>query len=303
MKKLAILLVFALCLTLCGCPAAENTPQAPGQLVTKEVHITAGKIEPGMTAKDVLVEVTIDHQPVACRVQLTGFTSDGYWEMTEDEPVPDPFLVRLDVFYSLPKGYNLDQINVTMECDGGEYDGTGSVSLDNDGNVEAWSHAFYGELPEAETQPTEPQPTEPQPTEPQPTEPQPGYHPTIHFHSWTENIAGPISCTSDTVITYSCSCGEGKQETIPAPGHDMRDGAVTPPTCTNSGEQTKRCSRCGYAIIIETPATGHNWSDWVHETGLVHKRTCSTCGAEETQNHNIPSGDVICTECGAAIIN
>ena len=47
MKKLAILLVFALCLTLCGCPAAENAPQAPGQLVTKEVHITAGKIEPG----------------------------------------------------------------------------------------------------------------------------------------------------------------------------------------------------------------------------------------------------------------
>ena len=48
-----------------------------------------------MTVKDVLVEVTIDHQPVTCRVQLTGFTEDGYWEMTEDEPVPDPFLVRL----------------------------------------------------------------------------------------------------------------------------------------------------------------------------------------------------------------
>lgn len=291
MKKLAILLVFALCLTLCGCPAAENTPQAPGQLVTKEVHITAGKIEPGMTAKDVLVEVTIDHQPVACRVQLTGFTSDGYWEMTENEPVPDPFLVRLDVFYSLPKGYDLDQINVTMECDGGEYDGTGSISFDKDGNVEAWSHAIYG-LPQ-----------EPQPTEPQPTEPEEGYHPTFHAHFWVENIAGPISCTTDSVITYSCTCGQTKQETIPAPGHDMKDGAVTQPTCTGEGSQTKRCSRCGYAIVIETPATGHTWSDWVHETGLVHKRTCSACGAEETQNHNIPAGDVICTECGAAIIN
>lgn len=294
MKKLEIFLVFVLCLTLCGCPALENTPQVSEQFVTKEVRITAGKIEPGMTAKDVSVEVTIDHQPVACRVQLTGFASDGYWEMAEDEPVPDPFLVRLDVFYSLPKGYDLDQIHVTMECDGGEYDGTGSISFDAAGNVEACSHAFYGALPEEEYQSTEQQQT----SSDVPIQTAP------HVHVWVEkNENTYISCTTDTVKTYACTCGEGKQETIPAPGHDMQDGAIQSPTCTELGRQTKRCSRCSYVIVIETPATGHSWSDWAHETGLVHKRTCSTCGAEETQNHNIPAGDVICTDCGAAIIN
>ena len=306
MKKLAILLVFALCLTLCGCPALENTPQASEQLVTKEVHITAGKIEPGMTAKDVSVEVTIDHQPVACRVQLTGFTADGYWEMAEGESVPDPFLVRLDVFYSLPKGYDLDQVNVTMECDGGEYDGTGSISFDAAGNVEAWSHAFYGELPEEESQSTEQtQPTEqPQPTEQQQTSSDVPIQTAPHVHIWAEkNETTYISCTTDMVKTYACTCGESKQETIPAPGHHMQDGAIQNPTCTDPGMQTKRCSRCSYVIVIEIPAIGHSWSDWVHETGLVHKHTCSTCGAEETQNHNIPAGDVICTECGEAIIN
>lgn len=300
MKKLAFLLVFALCLTLCGCPALENTPQAPGQLVTKEVYITAGTIKPGMTAKDVLVEVTIDHQPVACRVQLTGFTSDGYWEMSEDEPVTDPFLVRLDVFYSLPKGYDLDQVNVTMKCDGGTYDGTGSIGYDDAGNVEAWSHAFYGELPEEEPQSTE----QTQPTEQQQTSSDVPIQTAPHVHTWVEkNENTYISCTTDMVKTYACTCGEGKQETIPAPGHDMKDGAVTQPTCTDSGRQTKRCSRCSYVIVIETPATGHSWSDWQYESGRVHKHTCSTCGAGETANHTIPSGSVTCSGCGADIIN
>ena len=305
MKKIfAILLVMALALSLCACPALEQEATSG----KPQVHITVGKIEPGMTVKDVFAEVTINNQPVPCRVQLTGFVWDGYWEMAADEPVPEPFAVRVDIFYSLPKGCDVEDVDITMDSDGGNYDGTGSISNDEDGNIEAWSRAFYGEEPlppetEPTEAPTEPQPTEPQPTEPQPTEPEEGYHPAFHAHFWVENIAGPISCTTDSVITYSCTCGQTKQETIPAPGHDMRDGAVTQPTCTEVGVQTKRCSRCSYALVIETPATGHTWSDWAHETGLVHKRTCSTCGAEETQNHTIPAGDVICTDCGAAIIN
>ena len=315
MKKIAILLIIAMCFTLCGCPAAEPTPPAPEML---DVHINAGKIEAGMTVKDILVEVTIDHQPVACRLELTGFTSDGYYVMAEDEAVPDPFLVRLDVYYSLPEGKDVDDIEVVMDCDGGEYDGTGSVSFDDDGCVEAWSHAFYGEIPE-QTQPTEtPEATEPAPTEepkPTPTEtPQPTpteapktveptKKPSVHVHNWVKNTAGPILCTTDSVITYSCTCGQGKQEIIPAPGHDMQNKGTTQPTCTEKGRQTMRCSRCSYAIVIEIPATGHTWSDWEKDTGRVHKHTCATCGEVETANHNIPSGDVICTDCGAAIIN
>jgi len=284
MKKiLMVLLVMVLALSLCACPVTEQ--ESPSG--TPQVHITVGKVEPGMTAKDVFAEVTIDHQPVACRVQLTGFTWDGYWDMADDEPVPaEPFAVRVDIFYSLPKGCDVEDVVITMDSDGGNYDGTGSISFDSQGNVEAWSRAFYGK---------EPLPPETEQT--QPTTPE-------HTHSWTEQ-PGPsnIDCSLDRTKTFKCSCGETKTETVPAPGHDLKDWSVTPATCTEEGWKTTSCKRCGAGFMAEIPATGHTWSDWTHKTGVVHSRTCSACGAEEEAKHNIPSGSVTCTDCGADIIN
>ena len=294
MKKIvAILLAMVLALSLCACPALEQ--EVPSG--TPQVHITVGKVEPGMTVKDVFVEVTIDSQPVACRVQLTGFVWDGYWEMAEDEPVPEPFAVRVDIFYSLPTGCDVEDVDITMDSDGGNYDGTGSISNDAQGNVEAWSRAFYGKEPlPPETEPTE-VPTQPTETPTQPTQPD-------HTHTWVEQ-PGPsiIDCSLDRTKTYKCSCGETKTETIPAPGHDLKDWAVTPATCTTDGRKTTSCKRCNAGFTVDIPATGHIWSAWIKETGLVHKRTCSECGAEETANHNIPTGSVTCTDCGADIIN
>ena len=294
MKKIvAILLVMALALSLCACPALEQ--EVPSG--TPQVHITVGKVEPGMTVKDVFVEVTIDSQPVACRVQLTGFVWDGYWEMAEDEPVPEPFAVRVDIFYSLPTGCDVEDVDITMDSDGGNYDGTGSISNDAQGNVEAWSRAFYGKEPlPPETESTE-VPTQPTETPTQPTQP-------THAHTWVEQ-PGPsiIDCSLDRTKTYKCSCGETKTETIPAPGHDLKDWTVTPATCTTDGRKTTSCTRCNAGFTVDIPATGHIWSAWIKETGLVHKRTCSECGAEETENHNIPAGSVTCTDCGADIIN
>ena len=285
-RTFAIVIVLALCMSLCACPALEQ--EVPSG--TPKVHITVGKVEPGMTAKDVFVEVTIDGQPVACRVQLTGFVWDGYWEMAEDEPVPEPFAVRVDIFYSLPTGCDVEDVDITMDSDGGNYDGTGSISNDAQGNVEAWSRAFYGKEPlPPETEPTE------VPT--QPTQP-------THTHTWVEQ-PGPsiIDCSLDRTKTYKCSCGETKTETIPAPGHDLKDWTVTPATCTKDGRKTTSCKRCNAGFTVDIPATGHIWSAWIKETGLVHKRTCKECGAEETANHNIPAGSVTCTDCGADIIN
>ena len=294
MKKIvAILLAMVLALTLCACPALEQ--EVPSG--TPKVHITVGKVEPGMTAKDVFVEVTIDSQPVACRVQLTGFVWDGYWEMAADEPVPEPFAVRVDIFYSLPTGCDVEDVDITMDSDGGNYDGTGSISNDAQGNVEAWSRAFYGKEPlPPETEPTE-VPTQPTETPTQPTQ-------SDHTHTWVEQ-PGPsiIDCSLDRTKTYKCSCGETKTETIPAPGHDLKDWTVTPATCTTDGRKTTSCKRCNAGFTVDIPATGHIWSAWIKETGLVHKRTCSECGAEETENHNIPAGSVTCTDCGADIIN
>ena len=292
MKKICFLLLALLCFVLCACQAlqGEDIPDV------KEVHITAGKITAGMTVKDVTVEVTVDGQPVACRAKLTGFAWDGYWEMAEDEPVRENSLVRLDVFYSLPKGYDVENVDITVVSDGGSYDGTGSISNDDDGNIEAWSRIFYGEeqLPPETEHIEQTQPTEVSTQPPQ----------TVHTHTWVEQPGpGIIDCTLDREKISKCSCGETRSEIIPAPGHDMKDGAIQNPTCTDVGSQTKRCSRCGYAIVIESPAVGHTWSAWAHENGRVHKRTCTVCRAEETESHKIPSGGVVCTECGEAIIN
>jgi hypothetical protein len=248
-----------------------------------------------MTVKDVFAEVTINNQPVPCRVQLTGFTWDGYWEMAADEPVPDePFAIRVDIFYSLPKGCDVEDADITMDSDGGNYDGTGSVGNDEDGNIEAWSRAFYGKEPlPPETEPTE---ATTQPTE-APTQP-------VHTHTWVEQPGpGIIDCTLDREKNFKCSCGETKSEIIPAPGHDLKDWSVTAATCTKEGQKTTSCKRCSAGFTVELPAIGHIWSAWVNETGLVHKRTCSECGAEEEAKHNIPSGSVTCTDCGADIIN
>lgn len=397
-KRFAFLLAILLCFTLCGCPAILPET-APEQVA---VHITAGLLAPGIALKDVPVEVVIDNQPVACQLILTSITNDGSYVMAEDEPVQEGFLARLDVCYTLPEGCDLGSIEVTADCDGGEYDGTvitgkddtgcvevqshflygkaknntmihsvhirmgamypgmtvgdvdaavtiddepvqariiltehsddgvremaateiipenalirvnvyyyldqgltldnidvymdfpdgeydgtGSVGNHADGRVEAWSHGFYGlSTPPENTEIVK--------------------YPQTHVHDWSELNPGPITCTTDTVITYACTCGETKQETIPAPGHDMHDSGTTQPTCTDYGTRTIRCSRCSYVIVVEIPVTGHQWSAWVNATGRVHKHTCSVCGAEEEAPHNIPAGDVICTDCGAAIIN
>ena len=284
MKKLISLLLAAwMCLGLCACDENDFVQPVATEPTMLEVHITAGKIEPGMTAKDIFAEVTIENEPVPCRVTLTGFVWDGYWEMEDDEPVSDPVCVRLNVFYSLPKGYDECQINVTMECDGGNYDGTGSISFDEDGNVEAWSHAFYGK--------------EPLPPETEQTE-------TQHTHEWVEQPGlGIVICTVDGVKNFKCSCGETKQEIIPAPGHTLSEWSVTPATCTRDGRKIATCQRCAAGFVVELPATGHSWSAWVKTTGLVHSRTCSTCGETESASHNIPAGSVTCTDCGMDIIN
>ena len=286
MKKLAFLIVIVLCLSLCACEPAPEVPAAPtepAEPVLLNVQITAGKIEPGMTAKDVLVEVTIDHQPVACRVELTCFTDTGYYVMAEDEAVPENFFGRLDVYYSLPKGKTVDDIDVTMTCDGGEYDGTGSVGNDAQGNEETWSHAIYGE--DATTQ------------EQQPIE--------THIHTWVEDPGKykPVTCTTDGSKTYNCQCGETWVEKLPATGHDWKVGAERKPTCTEPGSQSKTCKNCGAGLLDSKPATGHSWSAWEYSTGQVHKRSCSSCGAEEEEQHTVPSGTVKCTGCGYDIVN
>lgn len=72
-----------------------------------------------------------------------------------------------------------------------------------------------------------------------------------------------------------CSaCGEilVPQEEIPALGHNYVGVVTTPATCTEPGEMTYTCDRCGDSYTEEIPAEGH---DWQYENGNL---VCGTCG-------------------------
>ncbi|MBQ7017208.1 MAG: hypothetical protein IJN10_09675 [Firmicutes bacterium] len=307
MKKHCIMLILAICLSLCACKS--GTAEAPPECL--DVRIVAGKIETGMTAKDVLVEVTIDNQPVACKVELTCFTNVGYYDMAEDEQVPENFFGRLNVFYSLPKGIDVDHINVSMECDGGEYDGTGSYSSDEEGNEVAWSHAIYGEEPKAEDSKVEDSKiedpkaenskvenskaedskiqdfeTENSKTEDSKSEEVKVEEP-VHEHNWVIDAAqsSPASCTTDGYQVYVCECGDTFQEAIPATGHSFIEdpSQSKSASCIETGYKTYVCS-CGETQRESIPTIGHSLkttsdtSPSCTDAGYLIQ-TCSYCGA------------------------
>ena len=274
MKKfVAILLVLALALSLCACPALEEP---------KAVQITAKELKPGMTLQDAAVEVTIDGQPLACSVSLIGFDGDGNWLMAEDEVIPENFYIRLDIYYTLPKEcQELADFQVTVQCDGGVYDDSFISVSNGEGCLDMVTQIFYGKEPVAQTA-----------------------QPTEHVHVW-EELPGYsfVICTEDTYKNFKCSCGDAKTEIIPAPGHDLKEWREVPATCIRDGYRSTTCKRCGAGFVVELLPTGHTWSAWTKKTGMVHSHTCTVCGEEEEAKHNIPSGSVTCTDCGADIIN
>lgn len=97
--------------------------------------------------------------------------------------------------------------------------------------------------------------------------------------------------TSDLICSH---CGKvvTEGEKIAATGHTMGDYIVTTPsTCENFGIQTRTCSVCGATETDNTvPKAEHSFGDWkvttepTTEAEGVETRTCSGCGLEETRS-------------------
>ncbi len=65
------------------------------------------------------------------------------------------------------------------------------------------------------------------------------------------------------------------------------------PTCTEKGEKSKHCVRCGAVTeVTEIPALGHEYGKWEKNDGQTHKKVCKTCGDTDTQEHAWDSGTV-----------
>lgn len=85
-------------------------------------------------------------------------------------------------------------------------------------------------------------------------------------HSYEGYVTKEPSCSEVGEKTYICSkCGDTYTEAIATIPHNYEE-TVTAPTCTEQGYTTHTCVNCGdnYADTY-TEATGHDWGEWVIE--------------------------------------
>lgn len=85
-------------------------------------------------------------------------------------------------------------------------------------------------------------------------------------HSYTENVTKEPSCSETGEKTFVCSkCGDTYTEVIETIPHSYT-AAVTEPMCTEQGYTTYTCEVCGYSYIDEyVDAAGHIYGEWVVE--------------------------------------
>ena len=108
--------------------------------------------------------------------------------------------------------------------------------------------------------------------------------PLPHGHEWDEGEVTKIpTCEDDGEMTYKCTvkgCSVSKNERIEAIGHDY------PETWTNNGANHIRV--CAHdASHVET--ADHSWSGWTAAGANTLVRTCSACGATQSQTINTPN--------------
>ena len=76
-----------------------------------------------------------------------------------------------------------------------------------------------------------------------------------HTHNWKERSRTEPTCTQPGSVTYVCSCGEKKTETIPALGHDWDEGKIVDHEGSPSGKALRFwCRRCDAIMFQDLPA-------------------------------------------------
>ena len=94
-------------------------------------------------------------------------------------------------------------------------------------------------------------------------------------HTYEAAITTKPTCTEKGEQTYTCSkCGSSYTEVVPATGHNYV-ATVVAPTCTEKGYTTNTCSGCGdtYQNAF-VDATGHSYDEGV----VTKEATCAAVG-------------------------
>ncbi|MBQ3100288.1 MAG: S-layer homology domain-containing protein [Clostridia bacterium] len=113
-----------------------------------------------------------------------------------------------------------------------------------------------------------------------------------HTHSYELTETKYSTCIAEGYLTYTCSCGDSYNESIPATGeHAFGEWTVTVPAgCATDGEEKRTCANCDASETQVITATGeHSYGEWTVTvpatcaTDGEEKRTCANCDAFETK--------------------
>ena len=141
-----------------------------------------------------------------------------------------------------------------------------------------------------------------------------GTCPDCGSHTWVLQSQQAATCTSNGYRSYSCACGQTKNETIYATGHSYSYGSWE----QYSASQHRReayCRNCGNSDY-EYASHSMNYGSWSNSSSSQHSRTasCRTCGYSTTEygNHSYSTGawskysdtqhrrSKTCSGCGAS---
>ena len=141
-----------------------------------------------------------------------------------------------------------------------------------------------------------------------------GTCPDCGNHTWVLQSQQAATCTSNGYRSYSCACGQTKNETIYATGHSYSYGSWE----QYSASQHRReayCRNCGDSDY-EYASHSMSYGSWSNSSSSQHSRTasCRTCGYSTTDygNHSYSTGSwskysdtqhrrsKTCSGCGAS---
>ena len=141
-----------------------------------------------------------------------------------------------------------------------------------------------------------------------------GTCPDCGSHTWVLQSQQAATCTSNGYRSYSCACGQTKNETIYATGHSYSYGSWE----QYSASQHRReayCRNCGDSDY-EYASHSMSYGSWNNYSSSQHSRTatCRTCGYSTTDygNHSYTTGSwskysdtqhrrsKTCSGCGAS---
>ena len=141
-----------------------------------------------------------------------------------------------------------------------------------------------------------------------------GTCPDCGSHTWVLQSQQAATCTSNGYRSYSCACGQTKNETIYATGHSYSYGSWE----QYSASQHRReayCRNCGDSDY-EYASHSMSYGSWSNSSSSQHSRTatCRTCGYSTTEysSHNYSTGawskysdtqhrrSKTCSGCGAS---